>query len=60
MEVEASCDAVDVEDLASEEESWNMTTLQGGRVDSFEGDASAGDKLILKRGATCNLIGVTA
>ena len=60
LEVEATGDAVDVENFAGEEETGHMAALEGGGIDSREGDAATGDKLVLEGCTARYLIGVAA
>ena len=58
MEVEAARDAVDIEELTGEVEVGAVATLKGRGVDAAEGDAAAGDELVLEGGAGGDGVGV--
>ena len=55
MEVEATGDAVDVEDFASEIEMGHMAAFEGREVDGLQRHAATGDKLIFEGGTAGNL-----
>lgn len=55
MEVEATGDAVDVEDFASEIEMGHMAAFEGREVDGLQRHAATCDKLIFEGGTAGNL-----
>ena len=58
MEVEAACDAVDVEHFAGEEKVGVKFGLEGLLVNAVEGDSATGDELVLVGAAAGNGVGV--
>ena len=60
LEIEASGDAIDIEHLACEIDVRMGFAFEGIRIDGREIDTTAGDKLILEGGSTCNLIAIVA
>ena len=60
MEIEATGDAVDVEDFACEKKVWARFTGQSRRIDARQRNAAASDEFVLEWGATVNLKCVVA
>lgn len=55
LEVEPAGDAVDVDNLAGEEQSRDALALHGAHVESGQGNASAGDELFFEGPLTDDL-----
>ena len=50
LEIKSACDAIYIEDFASEMQAGHDSALHGAEIDLTEGDAPAGDKLFFEGG----------
>ena len=60
LEIKATCDTIDIENLSSEINAGEVFAFQGVRIHTRQVDTTTGDKLILEGRATCYLVLIVA